>query len=142
MTKNAVLSLLLVAFLFGCSKEVEVTVVSEEPADKVVNQMSIHLFDLPEGITEAEYLADVAKLNAFYTAASYPENYIVLKVADDSGVDTYQYALVSSYESTEQYAELHDLGVEYQAYMDTLRSKHKEILDTEIYRKVFRLNTP
>ena len=140
MTKNAVFSLIMVTFLFGCSKEVEVTVVSEEPAEKAVNQMSIHLFDLPEGITEAEYLADVAKLNAFYTEASYPENYIVLKVADDSGVDTYQYALVSSYESTEQYAELHDLGTEYEAYMDTLRSKHKDILDTEIYRKVYRIS--
>jgi len=142
MIKNTVATVLMAVVLVGCSKEVEVTVVSEDSTPEVVNQMSIHLFDLPEGMSEEEYLADVAALNEFYTQASYPKNYTVLKVADDSGVDTYRYALVSSYTSADQYAELHDLGPDYEAFMDSIRVKHKGIIDTEVYRKVFRISAP
>ena len=31
--------------------------------EQVISQMSIHLFDLPEGVTETEYLADIEKMN-------------------------------------------------------------------------------
>ena len=102
--------------------------------------MSIHLFDLPEGVTETEYLADIEKMNSFFIASGYGKNYTVLKVADDNDAESYLYALVSSYPSAEVYEASHDQGEEYNAYMDELSAKYSSIWDTEIYRKVYTIN--
>ena len=102
--------------------------------------MSIHLFDLPEGVTETEYLGDIEKMNSFFIASGYGKNYTVLKVADDNDAENYRYALVSSYPSAEVYEASHDQGEEYSAFMDELSAKYSSIWDTEIYRKVYTIN--
>lgn len=108
--------------------------------EQVISQMSIHLFDLPEGVTETEYLADIEKMNSFFIASGYGKNYTVLKVADDNDAESYRYALVSSYPSAEVYEASHDQGEEYSAFMDELTAKYSSIWDTEIYRKVYTIN--
>lgn len=108
--------------------------------EQVISQMSIHLFDLPEGVTETEYLGDIEKMNSFFIASGYGKNYTVLKVADDNDAENYRYALVSSYPSAEVYEASHDQGEEYSAFMDELTAKYSSIWDTEIYRKVYTIN--
>lgn len=130
--------------LFACTQNVEeasnVESIEESSVKENISQMSIHLFDLPDGISEEEYIADIEKLNSFFIASGYGKNYTVLKVADDNPADQYRYALVSSYPSAEVYAASHDQGPEYDAYMDEIQSKYQAIFDTEIYRKVFTIN--
>lgn len=120
----------------AATPEVEETAVQEA----AISQMSIHLFDLPEGITEEEYIADIEKMNSFFITSGYGKNYTILKVADDSEVEEFRYALVSSYPSAEVYAASHDQGPEYSAFMDEISSKYQGITETEIYRKVYTIN--
>ena len=137
-----------VIFLAGCTgtstdSSIEKAPKAEaQPAEVTedIAQMSIHLFDLPEGMTEEAYLADIDTLNSFFIASGFGKNYTVLKVADDNEASQYRYALVSSYPSAEVYAASHDQGPEYDAYMDKLFEKYAAILESEIYRKVFALN--
>ena len=121
---------------FAEVNEAETSAVEEQ----VISQMSIHLFDLPEGVSETEYLADIEKMNSFFIASGYGKNYTVLKVADENDAENYRYALVSSYPSAEVYEASHDQGEEYNAYMDELSAKYSSIWDTEIYRKVYTIN--
>ncbi|MCH1406857.1 MAG: hypothetical protein L7U67_06205 [Schleiferiaceae bacterium] len=130
--------------LFACTQNVEdplnLESIEESSTTENISQMSIHLFDLPDGISEEEYIADIEKLNSFFIALGYGKNYTVLKVADDNEADEYRYALVSSYPSAEAYAASHDQGPEYDAFVDELYAKYQSIWDTEIYRKVFTIN--
>ena len=130
--------------LFACTQNVEeasnVQSIEELSVQENISQMSIHLFDLPDGINEDEYIADIEKLNSFFIASGYGKNYTVLKVGDDNEVDEYRYALVSSYPSAEAYAASHDQGPEYDAFTDEILAKYQAIFDTEIYRKVFTIN--
>ena len=130
--------------LFSCTQNVEeasnVELIEGSSVKENISQMSIHLFDLPEGISEDEYIADIEKLNSFFIASGYGKNYTVLKVADDNQANQYRYALVSSYPSAEAYAASHDQGPEYDAFMDEILAKYQAIFDTEIYRKVFTIN--
>ena len=51
---------------------VSVTVFSQE------NEMkSIHLFDLPNGISEQQYINDLEKLNSFFIEAGFGKNYFL-----------------------------------------------------------------
>jgi hypothetical protein len=79
-------------------------------------------------------------MNSFFIASGYGKNYTILKVADDSEVEEFRYALVSSYPSAEVYAASHDQGPEYSAFMDEISSKYQGITETEIYRKVYTIN--
>jgi len=130
--------------LFACTQNVEeasnVQSIEELSVQENISQMSIHLFDLPDGINEDEYIADIEKLNSFFNASGYRKNYTVLKVDDDNEADEYRYAPVSSYPSAEAYAASHDQGSEYDAFMDEILAKYQAIFDTEIYRKVFTIN--
>ena len=145
--KNS-LVLACIIFLAGCTGTSSDVTTEEAPqADtqqsqetEDIAQMSIHLFDLPEGITEEEYLADIDTLNSFFIASGYGKNYSVLKVSDASEASQYRYALVSSYPSAEAYAASHDQGPEYDAFMDKIYDKYAEIIESEIYRKVFAIN--
>lgn len=135
----------LVFLLGACTQSAtEITEVNEAEKspveEQVVSQMSIHLFDLPEGVSEEEYLTDIEKMNSFFIASGYGKNYTVLKVADDNDAESYRYALVSSYPSAEVYEASHDQGEEYSAFMDELTAKYSSIWDTEIYRKVYTIN--
>ena len=130
--------------LFACTQNVEeasnVESIEESSVKENISQMSIHLFDLPDGISEDEYIADIEKLNSFFIASGYGKNYTVLKVSDDNEADQYRYVLVSSYPSAEVYAASHDQGPDYDAFMDEIKSKYQTIFDTEIYRKVFTID--
>ena len=130
--------------LFSWTQNVEeasnVESIEESSVQENISQMSIHLFDLPDGISEDEYIADIEKLNSFFIASGYGKNYTVLKVDDDNEADEYRYALVSSYASAEAYAASHDQGPEYDAFVDEFLAKYQAIFDTEIYRKVFTIN--
>ena len=120
----------------ACNQETE----SPEVASEGIAQMSIHLFDLPEGISEVEYLSDIEKLNSFYIESGLEKNYTVLKVGKKSDVSEYRYALVSTYRSAEEYESTHNLGEEYEAFVEYLFDKYDEMMRAEIYRKVYALN--
>jgi len=120
----------------ACNQETESPVVTSEG----IAQMSIHLFDLPEGISEVEYLSDIEELNSFYIESGLEKNYTVLKVGEKSDVSEYRYALVSTYRSAEEYESTHNLGEEYEAFVDYLFDKYDEMMRAEIYRKVYALN--
>lgn len=130
--------------MFACSQNAEevsnIESIEATSEHEKISQMSIHLFDLPHGISEDEYIADIEKLNSFFIASGYGKNYTVLKVSDDNEADQYRYVLVSSYPSAEVYAASHDQGPDYDAFMDEIKSKYQTIFDTEIYRKVFTID--
>lgn len=134
----------LIAFLTACNSQENssVNALNLTKVENDVSQMSIHLFDLPSTLSEEEYLIDVEKLNAFFIDAGYGKNYTVLKVKskDGSSNNIHQYALVSSYTSPEHYDESHTLGVAYDDFMDLFKEKYQEVIDDEIYRKVYTIN--
>lgn len=133
--KKLIVLCVMLQFLSCNQKTLSTTEVSEG-----ISQMSIHLFDLPDGISEEEYLSDIEKLNSFYTDSGLKKNYTVLKVGDKSDVSEYKYVLVSSYRSAEEYESTHNLGEEYEAYMEYIFEKYEEMISEEIYRKVYTLN--
>ena len=64
--------------LFACTQNVEeasnVESIEESSVKENISQMSIHLFDLPDGISEEEYIADIEKLNSFFKHTAIERN--------------------------------------------------------------------
>tara|TARA_B110000211_G_C13739007_1_gene403712 strand:+ start:77 stop:496 length:420 start_codon:yes stop_codon:yes gene_type:complete len=114
---------------------VSVTVFSQE------NEMkSIHLFDLPNGISEQQYINDLEKLNSFFIEAGFGKNYFLYKVKDSKSIMKFKYFVVSTYENMEDYDKKHIISDEYDAFMENFNKVYSEMIASEIYRKVIKIN--
>ena len=103
--------------------------------DNLPMEKSIHLFDMPEGVTEAEWSQAIRDVNDVIAKAGYPHaGYAFYKVSDDS-VKTNRYYFEGVWPGGDDYQKIHD-NPDVKAAQDKLKPIYDKIRAVEIYRKV------
>lgn len=100
-------------------------------------RISLHLFDLPEGISIEEFKADLNRANKIYEKNGFgADRYKVYQVKADDKNDTYRYMWISTWISDTEYEKSH--SDEMVTFWDEFfYPKYKAMLDAQIYRKFF-----
>ncbi len=105
---------------------------------QIPTEKSIHIFDMPNGVTEAEWSAAIKDINAVITKIGYPNaGYAFYKSKDDS-VKTYRYYFEGVWPAGDDYKKIHD-DPEYKKAAEKLGPLYDKIKAVEIYRKVVRV---
>jgi hypothetical protein len=100
-------------------------------------RISLHLFDLPEGISISEFQADLSKANEIYEKNGFGKNrYKVYQVAKDDESQEFRYMWLSTWISTAEYKASHSNELQ-QFWDEYFYPKYETILDAHIYRKFF-----
>ena len=100
-------------------------------------RISAHLFDLPEGVSLVEFTADISKLNAIYEKNGLgKDRYKIYSVKEDDEAENYRLLWISTWESDDEYESAHSEEIQ-RMFEDHFAPIYQEILDNEIYRKVF-----
>lgn len=99
---------------------------------------SIHLFDMPDGVTEAELAASLNELNTAIERLGYKgAGYAFYKVAGES-TEKYRYFFEGVWPNAEAYKKIH----EDKMYRDADRKANsiiKKINAAELYRRLVRV---
>jgi len=102
-------------------------------------RISLHLFDLPEGMSISEFQADLSKANAIYEKNGFGKNrYKVYQVANDDESQQLRYMWLSTWISNAEYKASHSSELQ-QFWDEYFYPKYKAILDAHIYRKFFAI---
>jgi uncharacterized protein (TIGR02246 family) len=117
-----------------CKREIYNTD-SHEQASEV---RSIHLFDLPTGLSEAEWLNVINEINSALAENGYPDaKYNMYKTNDDQ-VKNYRYFFEGVWPSEEVYQKVRENAAIKAAY-DKSQAQYDKIKANEIYRKMSRV---
>lgn len=101
-------------------------------------EKSIHLFDMPKGVTEAEWSAVIKDLNDVIAKMGYPNaGYVFYKVTDDS-VKTNRYYFEGIWPAGDDYKKIHDSPAFKQA-SEKMLPLYNKIKAVELYRKLKRI---
>ena len=101
-------------------------------------QKSIHLFDLPEGTSESQFLSAVARLNSTIAEMGYSGvGYHVYKEERDS-IGAYRYFMEGLWPDSETYSVVHQSD-EWKAAFEENKAVIKAIQDIEIYRRMLKV---
>lgn len=99
---------------------------------------SIHLFDMPEGVTEAELAAGLKEMNSAIERLGYKDaGYSLYKVQGETG-EKYRYFFEGVWPSAEAYKKIHEDKI----YMEADKkadSVYKKIKPVELYRRMVRV---
>lgn len=99
---------------------------------------SIHLFDMPAGVTEAQLSALIGELNTVITRLGYSNaGYTLYKVAGE-GADKYRYYFEGNWPNAGAYQKIHD-DKSFQEADKKLGTVYEKIKEVEIYRRLVRV---
>ena len=100
-------------------------------------RVSLHLFDLPEGVSIEEFKADLNRANKISKKNGFgADRYKVYQVKADDKNDTYRYMWISTWSNDTEYEKSH--SEEMATFWDEFfYPKYKAMLDAQIYRKFF-----
>lgn len=110
----------------------------DQPTAAVAADKSIHLFDLPQGITEAEWSAALTEMNSVIEGLGYPGSGYFLYKTDDTGTKDYRYYFEGVWPSAAAYTKIHEAPA-FVAASEKLGPLYDKIKAVEIYRKVSRV---
>lgn len=99
---------------------------------------SIHLFDLPEGVTEAEWSAALAEMNGVVAELGYPGAGYYLYKTENADTKDYRYYFEGVWPSAEAYAKIHE-DPAWIAASEKLGPMYDKIRAVEIYRRMNRV---
>lgn len=106
---------------------------------QIPTEKSIHIFDMPDGVTEAEWSAAIKEINAVIAKIGYPNaGYAFYKVKDDS-VKTYRYYFEGVWPDGDDYKKIHE-NPEWVKASEKLDPLYAKIKAVEMYRKVVRVD--
>lgn len=134
MKKN-ILSALLFCFLFCLGTLVH----GQAQKPSTAQLKSIHLFDMPQGVTEAEISAVLKEMNTTIKRLGYNDaGYSLYKVEGD-GSEKYRYFFEGVWPSAEAYKKIH----EDKMYLESDKKASvliKKIREAELYRRLKRVD--
>lgn len=100
---------------------------------------SIHLFDMPAGVTEAQLSAMIGELNTIIKRLGYSNaGYTLYKVAGE-GTDKYRYYFEGNWPDNEAYKKIHD-DKSFQEADKKLGTVYEKIKAVELYRRLVKVN--
>lgn len=103
-----------------------------------VASKSVHLFDLPAGITEAEWSAALTDMNSVIAELGYSDAGYFLYKTENAGAKDYRYYFEGVWPSDEVYAKIHE-NPAYLAVSEKYGPLYEKIKTVEIYRRVSRV---
>tara|TARA_B110000003_G_scaffold155176_1_gene155815 strand:- start:227 stop:604 length:378 start_codon:yes stop_codon:yes gene_type:complete len=100
-------------------------------------RISLHLFDLPIGITIEEFQKDLDKANIIYEKNGFGvDKYKVYQVSSNDEAKEHRYMWLSTWSDTTEYEKAHSDEID-DFWENYFTPKYKEMLDEHIYRKFF-----
>lgn len=99
---------------------------------------SIHLFDMPEGVTEAEWLATLTGLNSIIADLGYPGAGYHMYKTEDANIKDYRYYFEGVWPGEEAYAKIHE-DPTWKAAAEKFSPMYDKIKAVEIYRRMNRV---
>ena len=112
---------------------------SDDAPQPAAATKSIHVFDMPNGVTEAQWASEVKELNAVIAGIGYPNaGYTFYKTSDNS-VKNNRYYFEGVWPAGDGYKKIHEHPkfLEASKKMDPLFAKIKAV---EMYRKLEKVN--
>lgn len=120
-------------FAFGTMAQVQ----AQKPSTAQLK--SIHLFDMPQGVTEAELSAVLKEMNTNIQRLGYKDAGYFLYKAEGEGSEKYRYFFEGVWPSAEAYKKIH----EDKMYMESDKRASvliKKIREAELYRRLKRVD--
>lgn len=99
---------------------------------------SIHLFDMPAGVTEAEWSAALAEMNEVTAELGYPGAGYYMYKTDNADTKNYRYYFEGVWPSAEAYAKIHEAPA-WIAASEKFNPMYDKIKAVEIYRRMNRV---
>lgn len=99
---------------------------------------SLHLFDLPEGVTEAGWSAALAEMNGVVAELGYPSAGYYMYKTEDADTKDYRYFFEGVWPSAEAYTKIHE-DPAWKAASEKFNPMYDKIRAVEIYRRVNRV---
>ncbi|MBT4869934.1 MAG: hypothetical protein HON45_07490 [Polaribacter sp.] len=100
-------------------------------------RISLHLFDLPTGITIEEFQNDLDKANNIYEKNGFGVNkYKVYQVNSDDQAKEHRYMWLSTWSDDAEYKKAHSEEID-DFWVNYFTPKYEKMLDEHIYRKFF-----
>lgn len=99
---------------------------------------SLHLFDLPEGVSEAEWSAALVEMNSVIEELGYPGAGYYLYKTENADTKDYRYFFEGVWPSEEAYQKVHEAPA-WVAAGEKLEPMYEKIKAVEIYRRVNRV---
>lgn len=101
-------------------------------------QKSIHLFNLPEGVSEQQFIASVSELNAAIRELGYSGvGYHVYKVESDT-IQEYRYFLEGLWPDPETYKTIHE-DEKWKQAAEKNNDMWEKVLAVQIYRRMLKI---
>lgn len=108
---------------------------NNDKAPAAAGSKSIHLFNMPEGITEAEWSASLKKVNAVIESLGYPGSGYYFYKTEDDATENYRYFFEGVWPSAEAYTKIHE-DPAYIAATDQMGSLYSQIKAVQMYRRL------
>jgi uncharacterized protein (TIGR02246 family) len=99
---------------------------------------SIHLFDMPEGVTEAEWSAALAEMNGVAAELGYPGAGYYMYKTENADTKDYRYYFEGVWPSEEAYKKIHEAPA-WIAASEKFNPMYDKIRAVEIYRRMNRV---
>ena len=100
-------------------------------------RISLHVFDLPTGITIEEFQNDLDRANKIYEKNGFGANkYKVYQVSSDDEAKEHRYMWLSTWANDEEYNNAHSEEID-DFWDNYFTKKYEKMLDDHIYRKFF-----
>ncbi|MEZ0539057.1 hypothetical protein [Fibrella arboris] len=99
---------------------------------------SIHLFDMPAGVTEAQLSAVISELNAVIKRLGYSNAGYTFYKVEGKEIDKYRYFFEGNWPNAEAYQKIHD-DKSFQEADKKLGMVYEKIKAVEIYRRLVRV---
>jgi hypothetical protein len=145
-TFNLILAIVVVIMISCNSKTSESEQVNEPSLsenDEVIQyltpkQKSIHLFNLPEGVSEEQFVNSISEVNSAITEIGYPGvGYHVYKVESDTVLE-YRYFMEGLWPDPETYKTIHD-NEKWIKAIDKNREMLENVFQEQIYRRLLKV---
>ena len=100
-------------------------------------RISLHVFDLPTGITIEEFQNDLDRANKIYKKNGFGANkYKVYQVSSNDEAKEHRYMWLSTWANDEEYNNAHSEEID-DFWVNYFTPKYEKMLDEHIYRKFF-----
>jgi len=99
---------------------------------------SIHLFDMPEGVTEAEWSAALKEMNGVVAELGYPGAGYYMYKTESADTKDYRYFFEGIWPSEEAYKKIHE-DPTWIAASEKFNPMYEKIRAVEIYRRMNRV---
>ena len=119
---------------YHCMREIY----NGDQAPGPVADRSIHLFDMPEGLTEAELATALAEMNSVIAGLGYPNAGYYLYKSQDDEIPDHRFYFEGVWPDADAYQKIH-ADPTFLAAGEKLRPLYDKIKAVEIYRRMSRV---